>query len=464
VLPQIQPRSRLAKARQQQIPGFKEEMVMRLFKTLFCLGVICWLVSPSFAQNGTQSVKVIRFGKLIDGTGKILTNALVVVKGDRIESVSSAGSQTPSGAQVIDLSSYTGMPGIIDAHTHLTYWRDKNWTANPNTEIGKLLPQELIFLAQENARKCIEIGVTTARDLAASNYSDLAMRNLINRGVMVGPRMFVAGPAMSAGGPVPRYGQIYPWVVPNQGEASGVPEVIRLVRQELDAGADLIKMFGSTGGFNDVETHQTFTLEEMQAAVEAAHTMGKRIAIHSYGPEGARDAVKAGGDTLEHAINVDDATFAEMVRKKIVYVPTVYHNMWYVENYKEFGWPESDNQKILAYEHASEETTRRAIKAGVRIAMGSDAVYELFGHNTEELTYLVKSGMTPEQAIAAATVNGAAALGMEKDLGVVTPGHYADLVAVQGDPLTDISVVVHNVRWVMKGGEVVSDKTNPAMH
>jgi imidazolonepropionase-like amidohydrolase len=437
---------------------------MRLFKTLFFLGVICWSVSPSFAQNGTQSVKVIRFGRLIDGTGKILTNALVVVKGDRIESVSSAGSQTPSGAQVIDLSSYTGMPGIIDAHTHLTYWRDKNWTANPNTEIGKLLPQELIFLAQENARKCIDIGVTTARDLAASNYSDLAMRNLINRGVMVGPRMFVAGPAMSAGGPVPRYGQIYPWVVPNQGEASGVPEVIRLVRQELDAGADLIKMFGSTGGFNDVETHQTFTLEEMQAAVEAAHTMGKRIAIHSYGPEGARDAVKAGGDTLEHAINVDDATFAEMVRKKIVYVPTVYHNMWYVENYKEFGWPESDNQKILAYEHASEETTRRAIKAGVRIAMGSDAVYELFGHNTEELTYLVKSGMTPEQAIAAATVNGAAALGMEKDLGVVTPGHYADLVAVQGDPLTDISVVVHNVRWVMKGGEVLSDKTKLAIH
>jgi imidazolonepropionase-like amidohydrolase len=436
---------------------------MRMSRVMFTVLIACWAAS-SFAQSGGPKVKVLRFGKLIDGTGKVVTNALVVVKGDRIESVGSGGSQIPAEAQVIDMSAYTGLPGIIDAHTHITYWRDANSHANPNEEIGKLLPQELVFLAQENARKCIEIGVTTARDLAARNYSDIAMRKLINRGVMVGPRLFVAGPAMFGGGAVPRYGEVYPWVIPSQGEASGVAEVMRLVRQEIEAGADLIKMFAGTGGFNDVETYQIFTLEEMQAAVQAAHTMGKRIAIHSYGPEGARDAVKAGTDTVEHAINVDDATFSEMVRKKIVYVPTVYHNMWYVENYKEFGWPESDNQKILAYEHASEETTRRAIKAGVRIAMGSDAVYELFGHNTEELTYLVKSGMTPEQAIAAATVNGAAALGMEKDLGQVTPGHYADIIAVQGDPLTDIGVLVHNVRWVMKGGDILVDKTGTGTH
>ena len=436
---------------------------MRISKVMFTVLIACWAAS-SFAQSGGPKVKVLRFGKLIDGTGKVVTNALVVVKGDRIESVGSGGSQVPAEAQVIDMSAYTGLPGIIDAHTHITYWRDTNSHANPNEEIGKMLPQELVFLAQENARKCIEIGVTTARDLAARNYSDIAMRKLINRGVMVGPRLFVAGPAMFGGGAVPRYGEVYPWVIPSQGEASGVPEVIRLVRQEIEAGADLIKMFAGTGGFNDVETYQIFTLEEMQAAVQAAHTMGKRIAIHSYGPDGARDAVKAGTDTVEHAINVDDATFSEMVRKKIVYVPTVYHNMWYVENYKEFGWPESDNPKILAYEHASEETTRRAIKAGVRIAMGSDAVYELFGHNTEELTYLVKSGMTPEQAIAAATVNGAAALGMEKDLGQVTPGHYADIIAVQGDPLTDIGVLVHNVRWVMKGGDILVDKTGAGTH
>ncbi len=437
---------------------------MRWSKALLILMINCWAVSPLSAQSSAQAVKAIRFGKLVDGTGRVMTNAVVVVKGDRIASVGNAASELPNGVQVIDLSAYTGMPGMIDVHTHMTYWRDKDSLKNPNAEVARMLPQELVFLAQENARKCMEIGVTTVRDLAARNYSDIAMRNLINRGAMVGPRMFVAGPAMFAGGPVPRYGEVFPWVIPLQNQASGVPEVIRLVRQEIDAGVDLIKMFGSTGGFNNVETHQTFTLEEMQAAVETTHTMGKRIAIHSYGPEGARDAVKAGGDTLEHAIDIDDATFAEMVRKKIVYVPTVYHNVWYMENYKEFGWPETDNQKILAYQEAVEQTVRRAIKAGVRIAMGSDAVYELFGHNTEELTYLVKSGMTPEQAIAAATVNGAAALGMEKDLGEVTPGHYADLVAVQGDPLADIGVAVHNVRWVMKGGEVLVDKRNLAAH
>jgi imidazolonepropionase-like amidohydrolase len=411
------------------------------------------LVAAAHAQDATvQSgpIKAIRFGKLIEGTGKVLTNAVVIINGDRIESVGTGDSPIPSGAQVIDMSRYTGIPGLIDAHTHMTYWWDKNPRTTPNAEVAKFLPGELAFLAQENARNTIDIGVTTVRDMAARNYTDIAMRNLINRGAMVGPRMFVAGPAIQAGAAVPP--------APNQ--ASGVDEVMRLARQELAAGADFIKMFGSTGGFNNVETHQSFTYEEMRAAVEIAHTMGKRIAIHSYGGSGGRDAVRAGADTIEHAIDLDDATFAEMIKNHIVYVPTAYHNVWYVENYKEFGWPESDNAKIMAYQKAVSETTSRAIKAGVRIAMGSDAVFELNGHNTEELTYLVKDGMTPTQALAAATVNGAAALGMENDLGQVTPGHYADIVAVDGDPLTDISVVVHNVRWVMKGGKVMVDKTH----
>jgi imidazolonepropionase-like amidohydrolase len=435
---------------------------MKRFLNLICALLLGGLFSTAMAQSAPSSVKAIRFGKLIDGTGKIWTNAVVIVRGDRVDSVREASAAIPSDAQVIDMSAYTGMPGLIDIHTHMTYWWSGNPKTTPNAETARLLPQELTFLAQENARKTIEAGVTTVRDMAARNYSDIAMRNLINRGAMVGPRMFVAGPAMSAGGPVPRYGEVFPWVVPGQGQATGVDGVMLLVRQELGAGTDFIKMFGSTGGFNNVETHQTFTLEEMQAAVETTHTMGKRIAIHSYGPEGARDAVKAGADTIEHAINVDDATFAEMIRKKIIYVPTVYHNVWYIENYKEFGWPETDNDKIQAYQNEIEATTKRAIKLGVRIAAGSDAVYELFGHNMEELTYLVKCGMTPAQAITAATENGAAALGMEKDLGEVTSGHYADIIAVQGDPLADIRVAVHSVRWVMKGGKVFVDKTrNP---
>ena len=422
----------------------------------------CGAFAAAFAQSapaGTPVVKAIRFGKLIDGTGKVWTNAIVITRGDRIESVGTGSAAIPSGVQVLDMSGYTGIPGLIDVHTHMTYWWDGDPHTTPNAETAKLLPQELAFLAQENARKTIDIGVTTVRDMAARNYTDIAMRNLINRGAMLGPRMFVAGPAIMAGGSVPRWGDVFPWVPPSQNQVSGVDAVMNLVRQEIGAGVDFIKMFGSSGGFDNVETHQTFTYEEIKAAVDVAHTMGKRIAVHSYGASGGRDAVRAGADTIEHAIDLDDATFAEMIRKHIIYVPTVYHNVWYVQSYKEFGWPESENAAIMAYEKASEETTRRAIKAGVTVAMGSDAVYELFGHNTEELTYLVKCGMTPAQALAAGTVNGAAALGMGKDLGQVTPGHYADIVAVQGDPLADIGVAVHNVRWVMKGGKVMMDKT-----
>jgi imidazolonepropionase-like amidohydrolase len=426
---------------------------------LVWIGIIQTSLGQTNANSGSI-IKAIRFGKLIDGTGKVLTDAVVITNGDRIERVETGNGNIPSGAQVIDMSKYTGIPGLIDIHTHMTYWWDGDPHTSPNAEVEKLLPPELAFLAQENARKCLEIGVTTVRDMMARNYTDVAMRNLINRGAMKGPRMFVAGPAMEAGGPVPKFGEAYQWVPPSQNEASGVEDVMRLARQELAEGVDFIKMFGSTGGFEDVDTHQTFTYEEMRAAVEVAHTNGKKIAIHSYGASGAKDAVKAGADTVEHAIDVDDETFAEMIRKKIIYVPTVYHNVWYVQNYKEFGWPEADNAKIMDYQHHVEETTRRAIKDGVRIAMGSDAVFELFGHNTEEMTYLVKSGMTPAQALAAATVNGAAALGMEKDLGEVTPGHYADIVAVQGNPLSDISVAVHNVKWVMKGGDVLVDKTH----
>jgi len=196
----------------------------------------------------------------------------------------------------------------------------------------------------------------------------------------------------------------------------------------------------------------------MQAAVGAAHRLGRRIAIHSYGPDGARDAVRAGAESVEHAIDVDDATLADMAARGTVYVPTIDHNRYYAEHRAEFGYSAEQAAALDAYRARNLETARRAFRAGVRIAMGSDAVFTMFGQNTRELGWFVEMGMTPAQALATATTTAAALLGQERELGAVAPGYYADLVAVEGDPLADIDVVIRNVRWVMKGGAVVVDR------
>jgi imidazolonepropionase-like amidohydrolase len=236
---------------------------------------------------------------------------------------------------------------------------------------------------------------------------------------------------------------------------------MRVAREQIAAGADWVKMFGSTGSGQDVSGQQTFTYEEMKAAADATHVLGKRIAIHSYGPSGARDAVRAGADSVEHATDMDDATIAEMVRRGTFYVPTIDHNRYYGDNGDRFAYAAGYRERLEDFIRRNLETTRRAVTAGVRIAMGSDAIFTMFGENTRELGWFVKAGLTPEQALRTATSNGAALLAQES-LGVVSPGAHADLVAVEGDPLADIDAVIHGVRWVMKGGVVVVDHTTAA--
>jgi len=284
---------------------------------------------------------------------------------------------------------------------------------------------------------------------------DIAMRDLINRGEMIGPRMFVCGYGLYVTN-TPYKSGINP---PAGGIADGVPEVLKAVRQQIAAGADVVKMYGSTGTDDDVTGFETYTYEEMKAAVEMAHQFGKKIAIHSYGPDGARDAVRAGTDSLEHATDMDDATIQEMVKRGTFYVPTIDHNRYYIENGDKIGYAAGYQEKLQAFIPRNLETAQKAFKAGVKFAMGSDAIYTMFGQNTRELGWFVKAGMTPEQALRTATTNAAELLGKEKELGAVAPGYFADLVAVQGDPLADIDVVLKNVKWVMKGGSVVMDRT-----
>jgi len=392
-------------------------------------------------------VTALRFGNLIDGQGHAIKDAVVIVDGEKIVRV---GGEIPKDADVVDLRKYTAIPGLIDAHTHMTFYWDRKPGTRPWSQLGTLHDAVTVYLAQENARKTLETGVTTVRDLGSWNYLDVAMRDLINRGAMTGPRMFVAGFGLHVTGSATKQGRQL-----DTAEASGVAEVQRVAREQIAGGADWIKMYGSTGSDQDVTGFQTFSFEEMKAAVDVAHRAGKRIAIHSYGPDGARDAVRAGADSVEHATGMDDATIAEMAKRGTVYVPTVDHNRYYGAHKDEFGYDQAVVDRLNDYINRNFETLKRAVAAKVTIAMGSDAVFTGFGENTRELEWFVKAGMTPAQALDTATKNGAALLGMEKELGAIAPGYYADIVAVEGDPLTNIDAVVHGVRWVMKGGKVV---------
>ena len=422
---------------------------MQTMRATALLAILFLIAATSSVAAAT---KVIRFGKLIDGTGRVVTNAVVVVEDDRVQRVASGNVPIPPGAEVIDLSRYTGIPGLIDAHTHITYYWDGVTT--PRTEPARH-PAVVAVLAQENGLKALEAGVTTIRDLNAANGVDLAMRDLINMGKMVGPRMFVAGTALmitrSTTPPAP-IGIL----------ADGVDGVLRAVRQVIASGADWVKMRGSTGGFDDVTQLQTFTFEEMKAGVDAAHALGKKIAVHSYGPGGARDAVRAGVDSLEHGADLEDETIADMVRRGTYYSPTIDHNQYYIENADAiYHFPAGTKERLRDYIRRNVDTAQKAFHAGVRIMMGSDAVYNGWGLNTRELDWFVKIGMTPEQALKTATTTPAAMLGMERSLGAVAPGFFADIVAVEGDPLADITAISkrENVRWVMKAGQTVVDKT-----
>ena len=392
------------------------------------------------------ATKAIRFGKLWDGH-RVVPNAVVVVEDDVIRSVTANGS-VPAGADLIDLRRYTGIPGLIDSHTHITYF----WNGAPDTTPLRQPRRHVavtVYLAQENARKALEAGVTTVRDLGASGGADLAMRDLIAMGAMKGPRLFVAGTGLRS-------------YAKNPGVTDAIAEAARQAKAVVDSGADWLKIFGSTGSFDNVTGDQTVSYDEMKTMVDVAHAGGRKIAIHSYGPNGARDAIRAGCDTLEHATDMDDATIAELVRLKVWYVPTIDHNQYYLENADTvYKFPPEAKQNLIDYIQRNFATAKKAFGAGARLLVGSDAVYNGFGLNMRELAWFVKLGMTNEQALQSATVLPAEMLGKEKQLGSIAPGYYADMVAVEGDPLTDIQAVIRNVRWVMKGGTVMVDKTIP---
>ena len=386
----------------------------------------------------TTDTTAVQFAKFWDGT-KVIPNAVVWIEDGKIARVTEGGA--PPGVK--DLSKFTGLPGLIDVHTHMTYV-----TVPPRKDGSRWPTTATVTLAQRNARLTLETGVTTVCDLHSAADTGVVMRDLINSGHITGPRMLVAVHGLQRT-------SNFKGTNKTDNVCQGPEEVRKAIAAQVASGADFIKMFGSTGSFNDVTGTQTFNFGEMKAAADAAHAAGKRLTVHSYGPGGARDAIRAGADSVEHATGVDAETLREMATRGVFYIPTVDHNRYYADIAPEMKWAAGTAETLREFVQRNLETVREAHAAGVKIVMGSDAVNTMFGQNTRELEWFVKAGMTPEQALRTTTTTAAAMLKMSGQIGCGQPGCFADLIAVEGDPLKDITAVTRQVRWVMKGGKQV---------
>src|SRR5438270_12362180 len=411
----------------------------------------------SFAQSGAPAAAApqktyVHAGHLLDvKTGKLLDNALVTIEGDRISSVDSG--PAPAGAKVIELPDATLVPGLIDAHTHITY--DPNFGYQ---ELGVSLPREALIGAK-NARLTLEAGFTTVRNLGATGYADVALRDAINEGMVPGPRMDVSGPALSiTGGHCDQNLLPYEWHAKADGTADGVEHVQQKVREIIKYGADVIKVC-ATGGVlskGDDPRASQYTLEEMKAIVADAHRLGRKVAAHAHGAQGIAWASEAGVDSIEHGSYIDGAGIAMMKKNGTYLVPTLYLADWMRENATKIGLPAMYATKMKDVTAVSRQNIKKAFNAGVKIAFGTDAAVYPHGLHAHEFAVYVQIGRTPLQAIQTATVNAADLLGWSK-IGSIENGNFADIIAVHGDPLKDVTLLQDPV-MVMKGGTVYKQK------
>jgi imidazolonepropionase-like amidohydrolase len=424
-------------------------MAKRLFASLL---LVCALASAQTPAPSDHWIAV-RAGRLFTGTDRLQANQIVLIKGDRIKEVGSAETvKIPPGTEIIDLNRATVLPGLIDAHTHV-------FGNGPDfeTQILRESYQYRTLTALANAQKDLAIGFTTLRDLKSlgAMYSDVDLRNAIDRGVVQGPRMQVATRGLQSTGGFVMRGFSMELPVPSALEVVDSPWAAReAVRDQVAHDADLIKLYAAYDFHFTADGKMivppTFTAEEVNAIVDEAHKKGRKVSCHAFGGEGLRNCLNAGVDSLEHGVDLEDADIKLMLQKGIYLVPTLYH----YQLDRERDMKRHGGHSVA---EVSERSFSRAVAQGVKVAFGSGVGPFPHGSQAKEFEYMVKFGMTPVQAIRAATIDAATLMGWNDRIGSVEPGKFADLVAVEGDPTHDITEL-ERVKFVMKGGHVFKNE------
>jgi imidazolonepropionase-like amidohydrolase len=432
-------------------------MVRTARRSVVAVSLILLALSGLMVAQQAPSRVVVRAGNLLDvKAGKTLADQAIVIEGDKIVSVGAmAEVKAAAGDKMIDLSHATVLPGLTDAHTHLTM--DPRNLGYARLAIS--VPREALTGAR-NARVTLEAGFTTVRNVGASGFTDVALRDTINAGDIPGPRMLVSGPALSiTGGHCDNNLLPFEYHATDDGVADGIAQVQHKVRENIKYGADLIKVCATGGVLSKGDDPQAsqYTLEEMQAIVADAHRLGRRVAAHAHGAQGILWASQAGVDSIEHGSYIDDAGIAEMKKNGTYLVPTLYLGDWFLENAEKNHVPDFLLFKAKAVVPAARKNIAHAFASGVKVAFGTDAAVYPHGLNAHEFAVMVKLGLTPLQSIQAATINAADLLGWSDKIGTIEPGKWADIIAVDNDPLHDVTTL-ERVKFVMKGGEVVKNE------
>ena len=428
----------------------------RVLLALFCLGIA--------ANAADQTTIVLKAARMFDGKSRALVqNAVVIVQGDKIVDVGS-NLPVPDGARVVDLGDATLSPGFMDAHTHLTLDFSGNYNQRRLHELDLNVSEQAIQ-ATAYARATVEAGFTTVRDLgsrfvSSREFVDVALRNSINKGVIVGPRMLVATKGIGAtGGHFDPTSGFRDFLFGREadytdGIANGPDEIRKAVRFEVKNGADVIKAAVSGGVLSladEVDTPQ-LTPAEMSALVDESHRLRKKVAVHCHGDQAAREAIEAGVDSIEHGSFMKPETLTRMKNKGTFLTPTLMATEWIMS--KIDNYPPALQAKAKAAGAARSEMFRNAVKMGVRISFGTDAAVFPHGQNAKEFKLMVDLGMTPIDALKSATANDAELLGLVQKVGTLEKGKLADIVAVPGDPTADITAT-ERVSFVMKEGKII---------